>query len=224
MITSARIVQWLLFVSLTALTACGGGSSGPQGPVATTPLVIVAFGDSLTDENSGFVTPGSSWVAKLQRQISTDGVNSKQSVTVINAGIGGETTRDALARLPGVLAQYRPTHIFLAHGTNDLWQCYVSCFESTQTNLERMAQMSKSYGAQIIMTDITLKSFGDGAAASYSAMHRAVAADNGTNYIQLIDGVAYDDSHYWTDGVHLRDSAQEQMKNNAVKALYPLIK
>lgn len=203
-----------------SLTACGGGG-GSGHASATKPQVIVAFGDSLLAEGV-FVTPGKIWVTQLQNQIAQDGINSKQPVTVINAGLPGETTAEAVRRLPGILEAYHPTHIFLEHGTNDIWQC-PSCINVAQSNLQNMAEQSIAAGAKVIMTDITFRLDGEPIASNYTAMFTTVAALTGSAYVNLVAGVAQGDVNYHPDGVHLTDAAQSAMKDNAAKVLYGLI-
>jgi acyl-CoA thioesterase I len=203
-----------------ALTACGGGG-GSNFAAATKPQVIVAFGDSLLAEGV-FVTPGNIWVTRLQEQIAKDGINSKQPVTVINAGLPGETTSEALQRLPGILEAYHPTHIFLEHGTNDIWQC-PSCINTTQRNLQIMAEQSIAAGAKVIMTDITFRLDGEPIAANYTSMFTTIAALTGSAYVNLVSGVEQGDVNYHPDGVHLKDAAQVAMKDNATQVLYSLI-
>lgn len=209
---------------LTALSACGGGSSdSASASKPTTPKVIVAYGDSLT-HGGAYVTPDQLWVRKMATQIQADGIDSKASVTVVNQSISGETTTQALARLPGVLAAQRPTHIFLAHGTNDIWWECPGCYARTQQNLQQMANLATAAGAKVIMTDFTFKIRGDAEAQAFSAMYSQVAkASNGT-YLQIVAGIPLDGTNYHPELVHLRDVAQEALKNNAVRALYATLK
>ena len=213
-------IQFSLLFAAASLTACGGGSDSS---IPTQPATVVAYGDSLT--NSGYyVTPGSGWVEKLAAQISADGMNSKASITVINQGLSGETTTQALARLPSVLAAYKPTHIFLGHGTNDIWWECPGCYARAQGNLMAMANLATAAGAQVLMADFTFKIRGDADAKAYSAMYTNVAAATNGTYVQMVAGLPYDLTNYHPDMVHFTDAAQDTLKNNAVKALYPKLK
>jgi lysophospholipase L1-like esterase len=212
---------FFLLLSLAFLTACGGGSDGKPQP--TQPIVVVAYGDSLT-HGGIYVTPGNRWVEKMAAQIQADGIDAKTSVTVVNQSISGETATQALARLPSVLASQRPTHIFLAHGTNDIWWDCPGCYDRTQQNLLQMANLAKAAGAKVIMTDFTFKIRGDAAALAFSNMYTQVAQATNSSYLQIIAGIPLDDANYHPERVHLRDAAQEALKNNAVKALYATLK
>ena len=62
-------------------------------PAAAAPLTIVALGDSLT---AGLGLPnGESFPVRLEKALRARG----HDVTVVNAGVSGDTTRDGLARL-----------------------------------------------------------------------------------------------------------------------------
>lgn len=74
--------------------------------------IIVAVGDSLT---FGFgVSPDRSYPARLEGKLREAG----QQYKVINAGINGEKSGEALARIDGILAM-KPDIVILQTGTND---------------------------------------------------------------------------------------------------------
>src|SRR5690348_8815695 len=114
--------RFLVF-ALLLLTGCSDHSSAPPEPARTTepqpaaqppdnrPL-IVAFGDSLT---AGFgADPGKSYPDFLQQILDHRGY----SYHVVNAGVSGETTTDALARLTTITA-LKPAVAIVEFGGND---------------------------------------------------------------------------------------------------------
>lgn len=216
------LLKILTLSTTVLLSACGGGDDDTGPKVASKPQVVVAFGDSLTSEEF-FITPGAGWVNLLKQRITADGVDAQHPVSVINEGRGGETTVQALSRLPGILATYKPTHILLAHGTNDiLWYC-PGCFAQTQANLKAMADTAKAAGVKVIFTDITLRIRGQAEADAYSAMVNSAAAASGSEYTNLVADVAFDNVNYHPDKLHLTDAAQPAMSEAAARALYRLI-
>lgn len=86
---------------------------GKSGNTHTSPAgTIVAVGDSLT---VGFgVAADQSYPALLERKLRAAGYDFR----VINAGINGEKSNEALARIGGILA-LRPDIVILQTGTND---------------------------------------------------------------------------------------------------------
>ena len=87
------------------LTAC---SSQPKLPSLANDAVIVAFGDSLTFGTGA--EPTESYPAVLEKMIGR---------RVVNSGVSGEVTGDALLRLPEVLEREKPALLLLCHGGND---------------------------------------------------------------------------------------------------------
>jgi lysophospholipase L1-like esterase len=86
---------------------------------------FLAFGDSVTagevsiDAVNRFYSPGDSYPTVLQKRLAARYMF--QSITIINAGIGGESATDGgSARFRGVLQQNRPEVVLLMEGTNDL--------------------------------------------------------------------------------------------------------
>ena len=70
---------------------------------------VVAFGDSIT---RGYgVADSSGWVSLLQRRFS--------SVTVVNAGGNGNTSREGLARFENDVAPWLPATVIVIFGGND---------------------------------------------------------------------------------------------------------
>jgi acyl-CoA thioesterase-1 len=117
-----------LVAVLTAflLTGCDKPATpAPSRPMATAEVprppagperLIVAFGDSLY---AGYgLKPGESWPAGLEKALWARGINAK----VVNAGVSGDTTAAARARLAFVLdAQPRkPDLVAVGLGGNDM--------------------------------------------------------------------------------------------------------
>jgi acyl-CoA thioesterase-1 len=72
---------------------------------------LLILGDSLSAAYGLKQEQG--WVSLLQDAWKNEDIN------IVNAAISGETTDGALARLPRLLEQHNPTHIFVELGGND---------------------------------------------------------------------------------------------------------
>ncbi|HVH55239.1 MAG TPA: arylesterase [Vicinamibacterales bacterium] len=104
-----RLNRWIAVLVL-ALAACG--SASPTQPANSETPVVVALGDSLT------AGPGlrdeEAYPALLRQRIRAAGLPHE----VVNAGVSGDTTADALARLDRVLVP-RTAVLIVALGAND---------------------------------------------------------------------------------------------------------
>jgi acyl-CoA thioesterase-1 len=129
--------------ALTLSLLLAAGSFLPA--AAQTPRWI-AFGDSITQ---GFGDPSANpgYPPRLQAILAGRGVN----VEVINAGLGGETTSEALSRVNGVL-NLGGSRFLLMEGTND-----VNSKVSTETiaaNLDQIARRAEARSMEVVFGTI----------------------------------------------------------------------
>lgn len=85
--------------------------------VAAPPVRIVCLGDSVTKAVRPGVTEEQTFCSLLQRSLNSHA----RPVEVINAGIGGNTTKDALARFERDVLERDPHLVVLMFGLNDSW-------------------------------------------------------------------------------------------------------
>ena len=109
-------------------------------PLASNTTVL-AFGDSLTYGTGSSVN--NAYPAVLESLI-----NRK----VINAGVPGEISQQGLARLPRLIAQYRPDLIIICHGGNDLLRKLD--MKQTKENIQRMIDMARQNGSQVMLIGV----------------------------------------------------------------------
>ena len=88
---------------------------------------IVFAGDSVTDMESAqpvgeglFDNVGRSYVRIIENMLSA--VYPEVHVRVTNAGIGGNTSRDLLARFDRDVVQLNPDWVSICIGINDVWR------------------------------------------------------------------------------------------------------
>lgn len=97
---------FLTYASVLLLAACGSKSGKKQTKIAAGNTVL-ALGDSLT---YGYgASPAESYPAQLQKLTGWD---------IINGGISGDTSAQALSRLPALL-QRQPKLVIISIGGND---------------------------------------------------------------------------------------------------------
>jgi lysophospholipase L1-like esterase len=127
-----RLLPWVLVCvgAVTVATSAQAPSSPPSPriePSTHRPHLSVtrflAFGDSLTlgaleTPTAATLTHGDDYPSRLRVMLASR--YGDQEIRVVNAGRGGEMTRDGLARLPQVLRVEGPEVLLLLEGTNDL--------------------------------------------------------------------------------------------------------
>jgi lysophospholipase L1-like esterase len=101
----------LLVAVMFAACALNGRAAQDGRPT----YVIVAFGDSLTE--AAQVAQGAQWPSLLQDMLRRR--HPDLDVAVINAGVGGNTSREGLARMEKDVLTRRPNLVIAAFGAND---------------------------------------------------------------------------------------------------------
>lgn len=120
-------------LALASLNACG--KKTPQFPVISRGSTVLAFGDSLT---AGYgASPSSSYPAVLAQ---ITGWN------IVNGGVSGDTTTDALKRLPDLLRQHAPKLVLTGIGGNDFLHQVPAA--TIRANIVTLCKQIKNSGAQ----------------------------------------------------------------------------
>jgi lysophospholipase L1-like esterase len=130
-----------LFVALLAVLFLAACDRGPTLPRLAPHDVIVAFGDSLTHGTGA--SPDTAYPAVLA---------ALTGRTVINAGVPGDTTASALARLPAVLDQHKPRLVLLCLGGNDMLRRQPAA--ATENNLRLLVQTVRASGAEVVLIGV----------------------------------------------------------------------
>ena len=159
----AKLKLYLLLVIPFLLASCGDSSyiNKPKNPVR-----IVVFGDSVSQgyglnllgEPFHQITPGNTYTELLFKKLISEGYDEFAPITVINTSLGGEFAVDAVYRLPTVLHEFKPTHVLLAHGTNDSVSLIPNDFIAE--DFEKMILLTKNSGAIPFVIDIPPALFG----------------------------------------------------------------
>lgn len=139
-----------LWLRGSALTLLGTGAAGllvacgkKAAQVRPIPAgaTVLALGDSLT---SGVgAAPAQAFPVLLAEATGWQ---------VVNGGVSGDTSAQALARLPGLLAEYRPELVIVGIGGNDFLRRVST--QETQANIRRIVQHSLDVGAQVLLVGV----------------------------------------------------------------------
>ena len=131
-----RIARGLVALFLVLLAvACGGAKKETALPAGSK---VLALGDSLTAPHG--VKPGEDWPTLLAQ---------KTGWVVINAGISGDTSAGALARLPALLDEHQPHLVLVSLGGNDMLRKLPQA--QTVANLGSMLNLVKAHGARAVL-------------------------------------------------------------------------
>ena len=132
---------YALFTTLTILCLLGCDSAKPHSPLPGNATVL-ALGDSLT---YGYgAAPDASYPQRLAEA---------SGWQVINAGVNGNTTAQALSRLPKLLEQHRPDMVIVSIGGNDFLQRLSD--SQAEANIKQIISTIRSHGeAQILLIGI----------------------------------------------------------------------
>ncbi len=134
---------------------------------------IIAFGDSLT---AGYgAGAGEDYPSGLAKLLGRE---------VINAGVSGDTTDSALARIDADVLQRSPRIVIVGLGGNDFLRG--TPIASTEANLRAIVKQIQQSGAMVVILGFNFPSL----TASYGTMYKRVASDEGCLLIpDLLDGI-----------------------------------
>lgn len=159
------------------------------------PLTIVAFGDSLT---AGYMLqPNQSFPAQLQMALEARG----HKVSIVNAGVSGDTTAGGLDRLAWTL-QPVPDAVILELGANDALRG--SDPAKARANLDSMLTTLKQSNIPVLLAGMKAPSnWGAEYVAAFDAIYPDLAAKHGVAlYPFFMDGVALNAKLTQPDGLH----------------------
>jgi lysophospholipase L1-like esterase len=119
---------------------------------AEPPIRIVCLGDSVTKAVRPGVTADETFCAVLEQQLRASG----RDVDVINAGIGGNTTADGLARFEIDVLAREPNFVVIMFGLNDSWiddgqSRSRLTVDQYRSNLATMVQRLRDRGVETIL-------------------------------------------------------------------------
>ncbi|SFM39342.1 arylesterase [Variovorax sp. OV329] len=210
----------LLGAAAAALTVWPVGALAQTAPAGKRGAVILVVGDSLSAEYG--LKRGEGWVPLLQQRIA----EQRLPATVVNASISGDTTSGGRSRLPGLLAQHKPTLVILELGGNDALRGLP--LKSTQDNLDAMTKAAQAAGAKVLIVGMQVPpNYGGDYTRKFEGLFKAVADANKAALVPfLLKGIAdVPDaaSLFQADRIHPAAVAQTKMLDNVWPELKKLL-
>lgn len=146
---------------------------------------VIAFGDSLT---AGYgALAGEDYPSRLSALLGE---------TVINAGVSGDTTESALARLDSDVLARDPRIVIVGLGGNDFLRG--TPVETTEANLRTCARKIEGAGAMVVLLGFRFPSL----TADYGDMYERVAKDEGCLLVPRITRDILNDTSLKSDAIH----------------------
>jgi acyl-CoA thioesterase I len=167
---------------------------------------IICFGDSLT-EGVG-AEPGEEYPTILSRLLGT---------RVLNAGHRGDTTAQALERIPVSVLNNNPRLVILLLGGNDFLRRLPT--RETRQNLKEIVRQIQAHGAMVAIAGIQLGFFTD----EYGPIFEETAAEFGAIYIPKVMKGIFNDTKFRSDQIHPNSAGYRLIAERIAEKIKPLL-
>jgi len=175
-----RVWCWVFLIFL--IWGCGDRPKLERLPADA---VVLAFGDSLTFGIGA--NEDESYPAQLEKLIGR---------RVVRAGVPGEVTAQALARLPAALDEHAPRLLLLCIGGNDFLRRLGN--PQAERNLREMVKLAKSRGVAVMLIGAPEPGF----TVSPPGFYADIAKDFGLAYEEAVIGQVLRDASLKSDPIH----------------------
>ena len=169
----------------------------PKGPV------IVVLGDSLT-EGIGASSIENGYVGVLERRL---------GITIVNRGVSGNTTADALARLDTDITPLHPNIVIVLLGGNDYLKHIPQ--QETFTNLKQVITKVEGEGAVVLLLGVRGGLLHD----KFGDDFKTLARETGSIYVpNVLDGI-FGNAKLMSDEVHPNDDGYMRIADKIAPTL-----
>jgi acyl-CoA thioesterase-1 len=189
----------------------------PKAASADRRPILVCFGDSLT---AGAGTgPGESYPDYLQSALDRRHIHYR----VDNQGISGNTTKDGLQRLPGILALH-PAVVLVEFGGNDGLRGLP--IADTRANLDQIVATLQHSGVRVALAGITLPpDYGPDYIRQFDATYTLLARKYRVPLLPfLLQNVYGVPGMMQSDRTHATAAGNQVVARNLLPLLLPLLK
>jgi acyl-CoA thioesterase I len=173
------------FLALCAALLAAACSEAPKLAPLAPDAVVLAFGDSLTYGTGAGAEE--SYPAQLERLIGR---------AVVNAGVPGEVSAQALRRLPAVLDEHAPRLLLLCIGGNDFLRNLGK--EQVAANVQTMVAVARQRGLDVVLIGTPEKGF----TLTPPGFYADIAAQLGIPYEGDVIGEILRDAALKSDPIH----------------------
>jgi acyl-CoA thioesterase-1 len=200
----------LVIVGVLALLGVTAYLCTRPGDVANYPssgTTVIAFGDSLVQGVGS--TPGNDFVSKA---------SSRTGIPIINSGVSGNTTAQALARLDADVLSKDPKIVLVLLGGNDYLKRVPK--EETFANLRTIVSRIQAKGAVVIILGVRAGLITD----NYEDGYAEVADEYHAAYVPNVLEGLITDNRYMSDAIHPNDNGYAKIAERVAPVLERLYK
>lgn len=211
----------------------GGIPAAPTDFLIGPNQTLVCLGDSITQNSVGYCPMIAALIAASYPE---------RSITVVNAGIGGNKIPDMLARLERDVLAHRPDWVTVSVGVNDVWHGLANNgrggvpLDDYRVGVAELVDRLRAAGAEVVLLPPTVigedpASEGNLQLEGYRAAVRAIAAERGLRvaptdtdlqtalaaHLTIVGGEP--GKTLTSDGVHLRPAGDAVLAVAVLKTL-----
>ena len=193
-------------------------SAGAVPAPATAPVVLF-LGTSLTAGQG--LDPEQAYPALIQKKIDAAGLGYR----VINAGVGGDTSADALGRLDWLLRQ-KVDVLVVETGANDALRGQDPA--ATRENIRAILARARAHSPapRLVLVGMEApRNLGADYVRRFRAIYPELARESGAALVPfLLEGVGGVESLNQADGVHPTAAGHERMAETVWRVLEPVVR
>jgi acyl-CoA thioesterase-1 len=178
---------------------------------------LLVLGDSLSAAYGLLESEG--WVSLLENKWQDE----QYAIDIVNAAISGDTTSGGLARLPRLLEQHSPTHIYIELGGNDGLRGQP--IKDMKANLASMIALSQEQEVVVILQSMQIPSnYGRRYTDLFTATYNELANEYKVHLVPFfLRDIALDTTLMQKDRIHPNALAQPILTEFMFQKLTPII-
>jgi len=213
---------------MAGVAACGPVEDKAKAPPPSTPSpeavlqtspVVLFLGTSLTVGQG--LDPGQAYPALIQQKIDAAGL----AYRVVNAGVGGDTSADALGRLDWLLRQ-RVDVLVVETGANDALRGQDPA--ATRDNIRAILERARGHSPapRLVLVGMEApRNLGADYVRRFREIYPALARESGAALVPfLLEGVGGEESLNQADGIHPTAAGHERMAETVWRVLEPVLR
>jgi acyl-CoA thioesterase-1 len=219
---------------MAAVAACGPVEDKAKAPPASTPSpaarpspdavlstspVVLFLGTSLTAGQG--LDPEEAYPALIQKKIDATGMGYR----VVNAGVGGDTSADALGRLDWLLRQ-RVDVLVVETGANDALRGQDPA--ATRGNIRAILDKARAHSPapRLVLVGMEApRNLGPDYVRRFHALYPELARETGAVLVPfLLEGVGGIESLNQADGIHPTAAGHQRMAETVWRVLEPVLR